>query len=249
MATAKGALSDPYEIEGRLRDIGYARLLGADTFAFLDSPQAADWQAFADSWNHLGPDLYMADGGRYRRRRHAAFRIVGGIAERKPHQPHYQSRDYNPLNGDIQRWFEPVDVVIAASVITQAVFRRCGSLFTRLSGFPDNHPWHVELHQFRIEATRETLGQPTPEGRHRDGVDWVLVMLIDRQNVAEGVTEIGSPGGEELGRFVLAAPGDAVLLDDHRILHGVTPITAIDPGLPAYRDALVVSFVTEAASN
>ena len=27
---------------------------------------------------------------------------------RKPHQPHYQSRDYNPLNGGIERWFEPV---------------------------------------------------------------------------------------------------------------------------------------------
>ena len=27
---------------------------------------------------------------------------------RKPHQPHYQSRDYNALNGGIARWFEPV---------------------------------------------------------------------------------------------------------------------------------------------
>jgi hypothetical protein len=248
MTTAQGVVLDQDDIEGRLREVGYARLLGADTLAVLDSPRAADWRVFADSWNHLGPDLYMADG-RYRRRRHAAFRVVGGIAERKPHQPHYQSRDYNPLNGDVQRWFEPVDATIAASVVTQSIFRRCGALFTRLSGFPGDHPWHVELHQFRIEATREAVGQPTPEGRHRDGVDWVFVMLIDRQNVAEGVTEIGSPGGQELGRFVLAAPGDAILLDDHRILHSVTPITAIDPGQAAYRDALVVTFATEGAAN
>ena len=41
----------------------------------------------------------------------AATRAFAARAEgdpRKPHQPHYQSRDYNPLNGGIERWFEPV---------------------------------------------------------------------------------------------------------------------------------------------
>ena len=51
----------------------------------------------------------MADGGRYRKRRFAVFAADGrrGIA-RKPHQPHYQSRDYNSLNGGIERWFAPI---------------------------------------------------------------------------------------------------------------------------------------------
>jgi len=48
-----------------------------------------------------------------------------------------------------------------------------------------------------------------------------------------------------VGSFLLSDPGDAVLLDDHRILHGVTEIHAIDPGLPAYRDVLVVTFARE----
>ncbi|MFP5433366.1 MAG: hypothetical protein ACLGIM_09650, partial [Alphaproteobacteria bacterium] len=52
--------------------IGYARLEGHDTIARLRA-DAADWHAFAASWNDLGPDLYMADGGRYRRRRHAVL--------------------------------------------------------------------------------------------------------------------------------------------------------------------------------
>ncbi|HZX87093.1 MAG TPA: hypothetical protein VFF19_26210, partial [Reyranella sp.] len=29
----------------------------------------ADWPAFAESWDDLDVDTYMADGGRYRRRR------------------------------------------------------------------------------------------------------------------------------------------------------------------------------------
>ena len=57
----------------------------------------------------------MADGGRYRKRRHAAFGArAGEPIHRKPHQPHYQSRDYNPLNGGIARWFDPVLPEIAA---------------------------------------------------------------------------------------------------------------------------------------
>ena len=46
-----------------------------------------------------------------------------------------------------------------------------------------------------------------------------------------------------LGEFTLATPGDSILIDDRRILHGVTEIHAIDPARAAWRDALVVTFV------
>src|SRR5262245_39476832 len=78
---------------------------------FLQQVIAVDqeqWERFAASWNELGPDYYMADGGRYRRRRFAALKIAGADIGVKPHQPHFQSRDYNALNGGIERWFEPV---------------------------------------------------------------------------------------------------------------------------------------------
>ena len=64
----------------------------------------------------------MADGGRYRKRRHAAFGArAGEPIHRKPHQPHYQSRDYNPLNGGIARWFDPVLPEIAAGPSMTAI--------------------------------------------------------------------------------------------------------------------------------
>ncbi len=105
--------------------------------------------------------------------------------------------------------------------------------------------WGLEFHQFRIETTPDHVGRPTPEGLHRDGVDWVFVMLLRRQNVRDGETIIGSPDGTRVGSFLLSDPGDAVLLDDHRILHGVTEIHAVDPALPAWRDVLVVTFTRE----
>ncbi|RZI38206.1 hypothetical protein EGT07_35385, partial [Herbaspirillum sp. HC18] len=42
--------------------------------------------------------------------------------------------------------------------------------------------------------------------------------------------------------FVLSEPGEAVLLDDRRIRHGVTAIRALDPARAAYRDVLVMTW-------
>lgn len=230
----------PDRIDAALAADGFARIDGAALFDLLDIGEA-DWAAFAASWNDLGPDRYMADGGRYRRRRHAAFRCEDGHFVRKPHQPHYQSRDYNPLNGDVQRWFDPAEQATIDNAVLQSLFAFCAERFDPTSA----GRWHVELHQFRIEARPGEEGRPTPEGMHRDGVDRVFVMLVDRRNVREGVTRIGAPDGTPLGEFLLAEPGDAVLVDDHRILHGVTAVHPVDPARPAWRDALVVTFVAE----
>ena len=231
------------DLRRALDDQGYAHVAAPAMGALLGPTALAAWGDFAVTWEDLGPDLYMADGGRYRRRRHAAFRMMDGIVARKPHQPHFQSRDYNPLNGGVQRWFEPVGAVAEASPVTAAVLGLCADAFPP---FPGGAAWHVEFHQFRIEAKMDELGHPTPEGLHRDGVDWAFVMLVARRNVAEGVTQIGTPDGVEVGRFALTEPTDAVFLDDHRILHGVTPIHPLDPGQPAFRDVLVVTLAQAA---
>jgi hypothetical protein len=102
--------------------------------------------------------------------------------------------------------------------------------------------WHIEVHQFRIEARYGEAGRPTPEGLHRDGVDYVLVLLVSRRNIASGVTGIHGLDGTPLGQFTLTEPFDAALVDDSRVAHGVTPVEPIDPSQLAYRDVLVVTF-------
>ena len=201
----------------------------------------ADWDAFAASWNRLELDTYMADGGRYRQRRHATFHApaVGAIT-RKPHQAHYQSLDYNPIHGGIERWFEPVEEVVANGASLQTILAFCRSAFGGLA--PTVSAWHVEMHQFRIEARPSEVGRPTPEGLHRDGVDYVLVLLVERENIASGVTTIHGAGGDMLGQFTLTHAFDAAMVDDQRVAHGVTPVEALDPSKPAHRDVLVVTF-------
>jgi hypothetical protein len=203
----------------------------------------SDWQRFADSWNDLRVDTYMADGGRYRRRRHAVYLTAEtGAIERAPHQPHYQALDYNPLNGGIARWFEPIAPDVADGPTMRTILAFCRSLFDSVASA--TCAWRAEVHQFRIEARAGEEGRPTPEGLHRDGVDYVLVLLVHRQNIASGTTTIHGRHGEQLGDFTLTEPFDAALLDDGRVRHGVTPVRALDPAAPAHRDVLVVTFVS-----
>jgi hypothetical protein len=220
---------------------GFAFIPGAEMRQLL-SPHhpLADWDAFAASWNDLGLDTYMADGGRYRRRRHAVYAATrDGRIARAPHQPHYQSRDYNPLNGGIARWFDPIDATVGDGATMHAILAWSRQFFEGLTTARD---WHVEVHQFRIEARAGERGQPTPEGVHRDGVDYVLVLLVDRVNIVSGTTTVHAVGGGPLGSFTLETPLDATVLDDERVAHGVTPIAPLDPARPGHRDALVVTW-------
>ena len=237
-----GAASTDSLLQTTIAEDGYAFVHG-DVLRdrLLSFGTLSDWAAFAASWNRLEVDTYMADGGRYRRRRHAVFAAAPGARiERQAHQPHFQALDYNPLNGGVERWFEPVEPGVGGGPSLQTILAFSRALFDRLSGAAGS--WRVEVHQFRIEASREEIGRPTPEGLHRDGVDYVLVLLIDRQNIASGVTTIHAPDGRPLGHFTLTIPFDAALVDDNRVAHGVTPVQPLDPALPAHRDVLVVTF-------
>jgi hypothetical protein len=201
----------------------------------------ADWTEFAESWNDLDVDTYMGDGGRYRRRRFGVWAAGRqGAIVRGPHQPHFQALDYNALNGGIERWFKPITEEIGGGATMRTVLEYCRALFGRLA--PETTQWHIEAHQFRIEARQGEQGKPTPEGMHRDGVDYVLVLLINRRNIRSGTTTIHDLDKRTLGSFTLTDPLDAALVDDARCYHGVTPVEPENPALPAYRDVLVVTF-------
>ncbi|ATI12334.1 2OG-Fe dioxygenase family protein [Acetobacter pomorum] len=229
-------------IEKPLAQEGFAFLQAASMHPILQGFGLADWDQFAASWNDLGCDRYMADGGRYRRRRYATFSLSDQEILRKPHQPHYQSRDYNTLNGGIERWFQPVLPEIGKNPALLSILKLMHRLAVDMTPAKQRPPaWHAEIHQFRIEASKDAAGQPTPEGLHRDGVDWVCVVMIRRENIARGETSIHDLNRQRVGGFTLTNPLDTAFVNDSRVYHGVTPVQAVNPALPAYRDVLVVT--------
>ena len=190
--SGSAALSDPGAL---LRSAGFAFVPGNAFRPLLGMRgQDNDWETFAASWNGMPRDTYMADGGRYRFRRHATLSALPGsrTPRQEAHQPHYQSLDYNTLNGGVARWFEPIPTEILSGPTFQRILGTCCELFGALR--PES-AWHIEAHQFRIQATTDEAGQPTPEGVHRDGVDYVLVMMVRRENIASGTTTIHSTDG------------------------------------------------------
>jgi hypothetical protein len=107
-----------------------------------------------------------------------------------------------------------VTEAVAAHPVTLGLLYAGRKVFDALTPAPDRpQAWHVELHQFRIEAHAGQIGQPTPEGLHRDGVDWVLVMLVNRKNVERGVTTIYGLDHSHLGDFTLTDPLNGLARD------------------------------------
>ena len=60
--------------------------------------------------------------------------------------------------------------------------------------------WFVEAHAFRIDP-RAGVGRPTPEGAHRDGVDFVAVVLVERRGVRGGETRVFDAAGPDSSKY------------------------------------------------
>ncbi|QWD77594.1 2OG-Fe dioxygenase family protein [Polynucleobacter sp. MWH-Svant-W18] len=228
-------LTPAKQLVDALRTDGYV-VASAETVAELGDLALSDLQSLSAFWEGLPRDPYLKDGGRYRFRRHASYEIKGDHLNLVPHRAHWQSVDYNALHGGIERWFEPIQTQLANHSTWQALLIGLAHVLNSLK--PVN-TWFVEAHQFRID-TADGIGRPTPEGAHRDGVDFVAVFLLNRVGIKGGETRIFDAQGSAGLRFTLAQPWSLLLMNDERMIHESTPIQPL--GNYGYRDTLVLTF-------
>jgi len=221
-----------------LRAEGHARLTAAEVGALI-APHEDALAVLAPSWNTLAQDLYLRDGGSYRARRHACFvqELEPPALVRSPHRAHWQPTTYNALHGGLERWFEPIAEEVTVSSAWSRLLIGLGELFATLRPVPR---WYIEAHQFRID-TASGIGRPTPEGAHRDGVDYIAILLVDRVRVLGGETRVFPADSGHGVRFTLAEPWSALLLDDARVVHETTPIQSVT-SVPGWRDTLVLTY-------
>jgi hypothetical protein len=218
-----------------LREHGYA-VLAPDAVAAITGVAVAELQALEPSWDCLAEDRYLRDGGSYRKRRHTCFVVDGEKVDLAPRRAHWQSEDYNALHGGLRRWFEPLTPEISRSPALHQVLASLGGV---VAAVRPARPWYVEAHQFRID-TSDGIGRPTPEGAHRDGVDFVAVFLVGRHLIKGGETRVFEAAGPNGQRFTLEAPWSLLLLDDTRVIHESTPIQPVDGH--GHRDTLVLTY-------
>ncbi|WP_313704031.1 2OG-Fe dioxygenase family protein [Massilia sp.] len=235
MITSEPPYTDPSRLVDALRIEGYALLRPRDVAA-LSGCTLDELQALAPSWDHLELDNYLKDGGRYRRRRHSCFVDSGEALTQTPHRAHWQPVEYNALHGGMHRLFEPVEDATIAQAAWQRLLRALGAVCSRVKGA---QPWYVEAHQFRID-TADGIGRPTPEGAHRDGVDFVAVILIGRAGIKGGETRVFEANGPRGQRFTMTEPWTMLLLDDAAVIHESTPIQPLEEH--GHRDTLVLTW-------
>ena len=223
------------EVTTVLRERGYAVLSRSGLCELVGTPAAA-LDALRPTWDGLLPDAYLRDGGRYRSRRHSCFVVEGSSVSPVPHRAHWQPVEYNALHGGLERWFEPITPAVVEQPVWSQLLRGLAACCSALKGA---QPWFVEAHQFRIDTT-DGIGRPTPEGAHRDGVDFVAVLLVGREGIKGGETRVFEASGPHGIRFTLTEPWSALLLDDERVIHESTPIQPL--GDRGHRDTLVLTF-------
>jgi hypothetical protein len=232
-------LDNAARLDAALVTHGYA-VLNPQGFAAASGCGLQACQALAPFWNDLPPDQHLKDSGHYRRRRHSCFRVEGDQVAQVPHRAHWQPVEYNALHGGMQRWFEPIQPAMVASQVWQQLLLWLADVASYRSG---GQAWFVEAHQFRIDTT-EGIGRPTPEGAHRDGVDFVAVFLVGRHGIKGGETRVFDANGPAGQRFTLTEPWSLLLLEDARVIHESTPIQPVPGGAeegPGYRDTLVIT--------
>ncbi|GAB3430562.1 2OG-Fe dioxygenase family protein [Massilia solisilvae] len=235
MSTSAQPFTPLPRIAEALRTQGYA-LVRPEDVAALAGCTVDELDALAPSWNRLAPDKYLRDGGHYRQRRHSCFIERQGVLEQAPHRAHWQPVEYNALHGGMHRLFEPVEPATVAHSAWQRLLRALGEVCSSVKG---RQPWFIEAHQFRID-TAEGIGRPTPEGAHRDGVDFVAVILVERHNVKGGETRVFEANGPDGKRFTMLEPWTMLLLDDEAVIHESTPIQPT--GDNGHRDTLVLTY-------
>jgi hypothetical protein len=224
----------------QLTQVGACLMQPADLNACLGI-EASEWKRFATHWDELVADRYAAELGTTRLRRYGHFLFNSGDGTARPvaHHAFVQPESSNPLYVETDRHFEPLTDTFAEDPLLQRITSLLGRIAMSLDDPPE---WNAKVTPFRVLASTDDAGQPTPEGLHRDGVTLVTSLLINRDNAVGGESSVFDTAGRGLLATTLCEPGTLLLGDDRRTLHGVSPIRPADPARPAQRDVLVITF-------
>jgi histidine decarboxylase len=170
--------------------------------------------SFAD----LPEDPYLE--GNYRFRRLSHFKVVGDRLMRLPHRRFFQSKQYNPLLGDVTREYAELD----NHLIQLEDFQRLIWEFFQFCQLCSTSN-EIAVHQIRTTASSGKLGNPAPEGIHRDGVDVAGIFSVDRSGIGGGETHLYQRKDDEHPQFSkVLNPGEFLVFRDDQYFHYTSPV-------------------------
>ena len=231
--------------QNALKEAGFAFLENA-SLSVAQQTNALHSNALAEQWNDLEPDYYLRGNATFRKRRYGRFAFQPGLRSIKllPHKPYYQSRAANCYAGGVERVLAPLTPEFLNNPFLQALIEYDYSIFPT-TPLQDRGWWVIACHQFRIVGTADADGKPTPEGVHRDEIDFGAMHLMGRENVSGGHSRIHFNDRRIKAEVVMRNHLDTLFWNDRMILHSATPIKPVNPAADAVRDILVLGFTQQ----
>ncbi len=210
----------------------------------LDPRFEPHWNRLCEDWEQLELDRYLENRATFRRRRYGRFYWSPDNQKLLPlpPEPYFQPEDENAYAGGIVREFAPLLPATVGNPFLHALVRATFACLP-LAGERRCRTWEVRIHQIRIVATPEQPGLPAPEGIHQDGTDFLTLHLVRRKNIAGGESTIYDLDRKPIQRFTMRETLDSMILEDPRIMHGVTAVVPEDGRTTATRDMLGVDFL------
>ncbi|RZS34226.1 hypothetical protein EV193_10913 [Herbihabitans rhizosphaerae] len=202
-------------------------------YKVMDLPAAAP-EVLAE-FDTLPFDPYT--GGRQRYRRFSQYRLSwqteteSWSMERLPHRPFLQPKAVNTFVGGVPRELEPLRIDPTPQIDAAA----------KGIGLDTEHDWHSNVHQCRVVVGPDVEGVSVPEGPHRDGHDYAMLVVFDRKNITGGENQLMPMGGGEPFFRVTLQANQAIAFDDTNMWHTATDLESLDGG-PGHRDLWIVVF-------
>lgn len=227
------------------------RTLADEGFAWI--PQSAwsigsdllpHWQLLGADWDRLEPDRYLKNGAKFRLRRYGRYSwsAIDNTLAPLPYEPYFQPEEENAYAGGITRDFAPLLAETVHNPFIHALVRSTFACLP-LDREKQESTWEVRIHQIRIVATPEEPGLPAPEGIHQDGTDFLTLHLVHRRNVVGAETTIYDLTRKPIQRYIMREALDSLIIQDERVMHGVTPVYCANRQAPGIRDLLGVDFI------
>jgi len=210
----------------------------------LTPEMKSHWQRLADDWDCLEQDRFLKPGATFRRRRYGRYywSPANGQLTTLGNQPYFQSEGQNGYAGGVEREFAPLLPDSVGNPFLHGLIRYTFACLP-LPADRRDRTWEVRVHQIRIVASPQEQGEPAPEGIHQDGTDFLTLHLVRRSNVSGAVSTIYHLDRKPIQSYTMLEPLDSFILEDPRIMHGVTPIHPADGIGLAIRDLLGIDFI------
>jgi len=200
---------------------------------------------FVSYYNNLKIDKYIKDkeNKSYRKRRYGSltFNTQNNSLIPNKHKKFFQSKGLNKTYGGINRDFSPIEEYILNNKFLHELIKADFSKLPKSEQGLSNE-WFIGIQMFRIEASKNNIGNPTPEGIHQDGHHFVIQHMINKKNVKGGKSTIYTLDKKEIESVVLSEFLDSCYVKDSDVMHAVSGISCLNNDNIAIRDMLILDF-------